>query len=194
MGNRRSWYCHIPTTLQKSKQNNWQLHFYTDNWDSFAKVLPQDRHVIGKSHTSAIERDNSNTRHNIARFTRKTKVVSHKKEMVDKSIKLWLSFQNHVVFDKYKEMLLSIFWWKLSYFLSNATNTFCLFIAILPLHSIEFVICLLMIVQIDFVINYLQLHLKYYTLYYFLTSYIYNKLVEEHLLFPYIIYFFFIII
>ena len=76
--------------------------FYTNNWDSFAKVLPQDRHMIGKSHTSAIERDNSNTRHNIARFTRKTKVVSHKKEMVDKSIKLWLSFQNHVVFDKYR--------------------------------------------------------------------------------------------
>ena len=33
--------------------------FYTDNWDTFAKVLPQDRHIIGKSHTSAIERDNS---------------------------------------------------------------------------------------------------------------------------------------
>ena len=84
--------------------------FYTDNWDSFAKVLLKDRHIIGKSHTSSIERDNSNTRHNISRFTRKTKVVSHKKEMVDKSIKLWVSFQNHVVFDKYREMLLSIFW------------------------------------------------------------------------------------
>ena len=83
----------------------------TDNWDSFAKVLPKDRHVIEKRHTPAIERDNSNMRHNIARFTRKTKVVSHKKEMVDISIKLcWLSFQNHVVFDKYREMLLSIFW------------------------------------------------------------------------------------
>ena len=68
------------------------------------------KYIIGKRHTSAIEQNNSNTRHNIARFTRKTKVISHKKEMVDKSIKLWLSFQSHIVFDKYREMLLSIFW------------------------------------------------------------------------------------
>jgi len=59
--------------------------FYTDDWEAFAKVLPKDRHVIGKSHTVAIERDNSNTRHHLARFTRRTKVVSKKPEMVDLS-------------------------------------------------------------------------------------------------------------
>jgi insertion element IS1 protein InsB len=42
--------------------------FYTDNWDDFAKVLPQDRHIIGKTHTVDIERDNSNTRHHHGRF------------------------------------------------------------------------------------------------------------------------------
>ena len=63
--------------------------FYTDNWEAFAEVLPSDRHVCGKEHTAAIERDNSNTRHHIARFTRKTKVVSQKEEMVHATLKLW---------------------------------------------------------------------------------------------------------
>lgn len=35
--------------------------FYTDDWEAFASVLPKDRHVVGKPHTVAIERDNSNT-------------------------------------------------------------------------------------------------------------------------------------
>jgi len=50
--------------------------FYTDNWDSFSEVLPPERHVIGKSHTVAIERDNSNTRHHLGRMARRTKIVS----------------------------------------------------------------------------------------------------------------------
>ena len=45
--------------------------FYTDDWDAFASVLPKDRHVIGKQHTVAIERDNSNTRHPLGRMTRR---------------------------------------------------------------------------------------------------------------------------
>ncbi|MGH8551470.1 MAG: IS1 family transposase, partial [Methylococcales bacterium] len=52
--------------------------FYTDDWDAFARVLPPERHIIGKAHTVAIERDNSNTRHHLGRMTRRTKVVSKK--------------------------------------------------------------------------------------------------------------------
>ncbi|MDZ5761763.1 IS1 transposase [Candidatus Cyrtobacter comes] len=37
--------------------------FYTDDWDAFAKILPKNRHVIGKSGTVCIEHNNSNTRH-----------------------------------------------------------------------------------------------------------------------------------
>ena len=33
--------------------------FYTDDWDAFAKVIPADRHVVGKAHTTTIEQDNS---------------------------------------------------------------------------------------------------------------------------------------
>jgi insertion element IS1 protein InsB len=61
--------------------------FYTDNWDAFVQVLPKDRHIIGKAYTHAIERDNSNTRHHLARMTRKTKVVSQFEDMVDASLR-----------------------------------------------------------------------------------------------------------
>ncbi|HIC08082.1 MAG TPA: IS1 family transposase, partial [Candidatus Lambdaproteobacteria bacterium] len=46
--------------------------FYTDDWDAFTKVLPRDRHIIGKKHTISIEQDNSNTRHHLGRMTRRT--------------------------------------------------------------------------------------------------------------------------
>ena len=83
--------------------------FYTDNWDAFAEVLPQERHVIGKAHTVTIERDNSNTRHHLGRFTRRTKVVSQKTEMVDLSLKLWLALTEHSTFSHFQNIVLSIF-------------------------------------------------------------------------------------
>ena len=33
--------------------------FYTDDWDAFGKVLPSERHIIGKAHTVTIEQNNS---------------------------------------------------------------------------------------------------------------------------------------
>jgi insertion element IS1 protein InsB len=63
--------------------------FATDDWDAFAAVLPKNRHKIGKTHTHAIERHNSNTRHFLARMHRRTKVVSQSNHMVILSV--WLS-------------------------------------------------------------------------------------------------------
>jgi IS1 family transposase len=83
--------------------------FYSDKWDAFAKVLPESRHHIGKQHTAAIERDNGNTRHHLGRMTRRTKVVSKKKEMVNKSLKLWLALTDLSIFIQYQERFLSIF-------------------------------------------------------------------------------------
>jgi insertion element IS1 protein InsB len=83
--------------------------FYTDDWDAFATVLPPERHIIGKAHTVMIERDNSNTRHHLGRMTRRTKVVSKKVEMVDASIKLWLTLTTPDVFRDYQQTFLSIF-------------------------------------------------------------------------------------
>jgi insertion element IS1 protein InsB len=84
--------------------------FYTDDWKAFAKVLPRDRHVIGKAHTIDIEHDNSNTRHHLGRFTRRTKVVSQKEFMVDLTLRIWHAVTtNSRVFSFLQESLLSIF-------------------------------------------------------------------------------------
>ncbi|MDR2606024.1 MAG: hypothetical protein LBC38_01930, partial [Oscillospiraceae bacterium] len=55
---------------------------------------PAERHIIGKAFTHAIERDNSNTRHHLGRFTRRTKVVSKKEFMVD-FVNQTLALLNH---------------------------------------------------------------------------------------------------
>ena len=83
--------------------------FFTDDWESFAKILPKDRHIIGKQHTTAIEQDNSNTRHHLARMTRRTKVVSHCEAMLNTSLKLWLNLTTPDVFSVYQKRALSIF-------------------------------------------------------------------------------------
>jgi insertion element IS1 protein InsB len=83
--------------------------FYTDNWSAFAQVLPPERHVVGKVHTVAIERDNSNTRHHLGRFTRRTKIVSKKVAMVDLTLKLWQVLTLEPWFEKYQAIALSIY-------------------------------------------------------------------------------------
>ncbi|WP_339040270.1 IS1 family transposase [Candidatus Lariskella endosymbiont of Hedychridium roseum] len=86
-----------------------ECHFYTDDWDAFSKILPKERHTIGKSGTVCIERDNSNTRHHLCRMTRRTKIVSKKESMVYRSIKLWCALTITQIFKQYQEQLLSIF-------------------------------------------------------------------------------------
>jgi len=83
--------------------------FYTDNWSAFADVLPPERHVVGKAHTVAIERDNSNVRHHLGRFTRRTKVVSKKVMMVDLTLKLWQMLTTEFWFEKYQTRALAIY-------------------------------------------------------------------------------------
>ncbi len=83
--------------------------FYADDWDAIAKVLPKDRHIISKTHTVSIERDNSNTRHHLGRMTRRTKIVSKKEEMVDNALKLWCALTQPDIFHDYQKTALSIF-------------------------------------------------------------------------------------
>jgi IS1 family transposase len=78
--------------------------FYTDKWNAFDKVMPPDRYVVGKKHTAAIERDNSNTRHRLARFTRLAKVVLKTREIVDLTLRLWHRFTYEEWFTKYQEL------------------------------------------------------------------------------------------
>ena len=82
--------------------------FYTDDWKGF-NCLPKKRHVISKKETVAIERDNSNTRHHLARFTRKTKVVSKSEKMVNMSIKLWQNLTLPKFFSIFQARYMSVF-------------------------------------------------------------------------------------
>ena len=86
-----------------------RTRYYTDAWGAFSEVPPPDRHVVGKAHTVSIERDNSNTRHHLDRFTRRTKVVSKKAEMVDVSLKLWRGLTDHAIFGQFQKIALSIY-------------------------------------------------------------------------------------
>jgi insertion element IS1 protein InsB len=83
--------------------------FYTDDWDAFAEVLPPERHIIGKAHTIDIEHDNSNTRHHLGRFTRRTKVVSKKEFMVDLTLRIWHAVTVLGYFSLLQSIAVSIF-------------------------------------------------------------------------------------
>lgn len=83
--------------------------FYTDDWAPFAQVLPSDRHVVGKKYTVTIEQNNSNTRHFSGRFTRRTKVVSKKEDMVDVTLKLIQQIAEGSLFGKYQAQALYIY-------------------------------------------------------------------------------------
>jgi len=83
--------------------------FYTDGWNAFAKVLPKKRHIVGKKHTTAIESNNSNTRHHLGRFTRKTKIVSKTEMAVEFSLKLWNALTDPDIFSVFQNIALSIY-------------------------------------------------------------------------------------
>jgi len=83
--------------------------FYTDNWDAFAEVLPPERHIIGKQHTVNAEHDNSNTRHHLGRFTRKTKVVSQLEHMVDLTLRIWHAVTTTELFSSLQLSVSSIY-------------------------------------------------------------------------------------
>ena len=86
-----------------------ECRFYTDDWNAFGKVLPSERHIIGKAGTTAIEQDNSNTRHHLGRMTRRTKVVFKTAEMVNVTLKLWCALTNPEIFNRYQKLALSSF-------------------------------------------------------------------------------------
>ena len=83
--------------------------FYTDDWNAFSQVLPPERHIIGKAHTIDIEHDNSNTRHHLGRFTRRTKVVSQLEHMVDITMRIWHTVTTTDLFSLLQKVALSIF-------------------------------------------------------------------------------------
>ena len=56
--------------------------FATDDWAGFYRLLPEERHFLGKDLTFPIEASNSDIRHRLARFVRRSKVSSRSLHMV----------------------------------------------------------------------------------------------------------------
>jgi insertion element IS1 protein InsB len=83
--------------------------FYADNWDFYAKVIPDERLISGKQYTVGIEQNNSNIRHFSGRFTRRTKVVSKSATMVLATLKICWHINENNAFDEYLNVFLSIF-------------------------------------------------------------------------------------
>ena len=68
--------------------------FVTDDWEGYHRLIPDDQLFTGKDLTVPIEQDNSNIRHFLARFRRRTKVVSKVVEMVDLSLRIYHHFHD----------------------------------------------------------------------------------------------------
>ena len=62
--------------------------FVTDDWEGFRRLIPEEQHFAGKDLTFPIEQDNSDVRHHLARFRRRSKVTSRARHMVDGALKL----------------------------------------------------------------------------------------------------------
>ena len=79
--------------LPKRVEERWNPRLYcTDDWAAYAALIPQGRLFVGKEETHGIERDHSRQRHWLARFRRRTCVVSKAVRMVEASIALFVRF------------------------------------------------------------------------------------------------------
>ena len=83
--------------------------FYTDDWEVYRRVIPAENLVQGKKHTIGIEQNNSNVRHSLGRMTRRTKVVSHSKEMIDLSLRISYGLNERDFYAKFQKQILAIF-------------------------------------------------------------------------------------
>jgi insertion element IS1 protein InsB len=83
--------------------------FLTDDWDGFHRLIPEDQLFTGKDLTFPIEQDNSNVRHDLARFRRRTKVVSKAERMADLSLRLHYHLSSTQNYAALAAVFLSIF-------------------------------------------------------------------------------------
>jgi len=73
------------------KLSNYKIStFYTDNWASYSKIIPKNKHIISKRETVHIERNNLNLRTHIKRLSRRTICFSKAEDMHENLIKIYL--------------------------------------------------------------------------------------------------------
>jgi insertion element IS1 protein InsB len=65
--------------------------YYMDDWKSYRKYIPPDRHIIGKADTWRIERRNLNFRTHIKRLNRKTICFSRDEKIHDNVIGMYIN-------------------------------------------------------------------------------------------------------
>lgn len=71
----------------------WDVKLYgTDQWATYASVIPQDKLVQSKATTQDIERHHGRQRHWFGRFKRRSIIVSKSIEMVDLTMALFAKF------------------------------------------------------------------------------------------------------
>jgi insertion element IS1 protein InsB len=71
----------------------WGARLYcADEWAAYAELIPVGRLHAGKDQRHGIERDHARQRHRLARFRRRSIVVSKAERMVDASIALFAAF------------------------------------------------------------------------------------------------------
>ena len=98
-------------TIRKliKKIDNGRCLLVTDEWRGFFRVLPEERHFSGKNLTFPIEATNSDLRHRLARFHRRSKVASRSLDMVHASIKLFEHLKGKKNLEDMTSSLLSFF-------------------------------------------------------------------------------------
>jgi insertion element IS1 protein InsB len=89
-----------------ARVGRWKPRLYcADDWAAYAGLIPQGRLFVGKEETHGIERDHSRQRHWLARFRRRTCVVSRAVRMVGASIALFARFGDRHGTDELLSML-----------------------------------------------------------------------------------------
>ena len=83
--------------------------FVTDDWEGYHRLVPEAQLFTGKDLTFPIEQDNSNVRHCLERFRRRTKVVSKCRTMVDLSLRLLHHLQQPAAFASYTQQVAATF-------------------------------------------------------------------------------------
>jgi IS1 family transposase len=91
------------------KVDDGNCDFITDDWAGFHRMIQAERLFTGKDLTFPIEATNSDIRHQLARFHRRSKTTSRSENMVNLSLKLAHHFQNkHTVKANMDELISSL--------------------------------------------------------------------------------------
>ena len=89
-----------------ARLRRWRTRLYcADDYVVYDVLLPVGQLHTGKEETHGIERDHFRQRHWLARFRRRSCVVSKVKRMVDASIALYVRFANKAGIDELLSML-----------------------------------------------------------------------------------------